>query len=62
MNSKKQLNEIFGIDDAIAAGLTIAVPMAFKTVMNAIARRNDYKRWLNKPEIMMMDEIGRAHV
>jgi hypothetical protein len=57
MNSKKQLNEIFGVDDAIAAGLAIAVPMAFKTIMNAIARRNDYKRWLNKPEIMMMDEL-----
>jgi hypothetical protein len=53
----KQLNEIFGIDDAIAAGLAIAVPMAFKTIMNAISRREDYKKWLNKPEIMMMDEL-----
>jgi len=56
---KKSLNEIFVIDDLIAAGLTIAVPVAFKTIMNAIARRNDYKRWLNKPEIMMVDELAK---
>jgi len=57
MNSKKQLNEIFGIDDAIAAGLAIAVPVAFRKIMGVIQTRNDYKKWLNKPEIMMMDEL-----
>ena len=57
MNSKKQLNEVFVIDDIIAAGLAIAVPVAIKKVMNAISRREDYKKWLNKPEIMMMDEL-----
>ena len=57
MNSKKQLNEIFGIDDAIAAGLAIAVPVAFRKIMGIIQTRNDYKKWLNKPEIMMMDEL-----
>ena len=54
---KKSLNEIFGIDDAIAAGLTIAVPFAFRKIMGVIANHNEYKRWLNKPEIMMMDEL-----
>jgi hypothetical protein len=54
---KKSLNEIFGIDDAIAAGLAIAVPMAFKTVMNTISRKKELKKWLNRPEIMMMDEL-----
>jgi hypothetical protein len=54
---KKSINEVFVIDDLIAAGLTLAVPVAFKTVMNAISRRKDLKKWLNRPEIMMMDEL-----
>ena len=57
MNSKKQLNEVFVIDDLIAAGLTLAIPAIFTKVLGAIKDRNDYQRWLRRPEIMMMDEL-----
>jgi hypothetical protein len=57
MNSKKQLNEVFVIDDLIAAGLTLAIPAIFTKVLGAIKNRNDYKRWLTRPDIMMMDEL-----
>ena len=55
--NKKQINEVFVIDDLIAAGLTLAVPIVFKKVLGAIKNRNDYKRWLTRPDIMMMDEL-----
>jgi hypothetical protein len=54
---KKSINEVFVIDDLIAAGLTLAIPAIFTKVLGAIKNRNDYKRWLTRPDIMMMDEL-----
>lgn len=54
---KKSINEVFVIDDLIAAGLTLAIPAVFTKVLGAIKDRNDYKRWLTRPDIMMMDEL-----
>lgn len=56
---KKQLNEAFVIDDLIAYGLTLAIPFAFNKLLSVIKNRNDYTRWLRRPEIMMMDDLAK---